>query len=68
MDSHKRNVMSCAVLPPLPSRVRAGVRVNVRASAGCSPHPNPLPKGARGRIVRFVEFVITPLTLLITGS
>ncbi|EHX96648.1 hypothetical protein ECDEC14D_0543 [Escherichia coli DEC14D] len=26
------------------------------------------PKGARGRIVRFVEFVITPLTLLITGS
>ncbi|EGE2274735.1 hypothetical protein BZL33_18090 [Escherichia coli] len=64
MDSHKRNVMSCAVLPPLPSRVR----VNVRTSAGCSPHPNPLPKGARGRIVRFVEFVITPLTLLITGS
>ncbi|EFO1093353.1 hypothetical protein AWE26_00220 [Escherichia coli] len=68
MDSHKRNVMSCAVLPPLPSRVRAEVRVNVRTSAGCSPHPNPLPKGARGRIVRFVEFVITPLTLLITGS
>ncbi|KDV72429.1 hypothetical protein BU63_07480 [Escherichia coli O118:H16 str. 07-4255] len=66
MDSHKRNVMSCAVLPPLPSRVRAGVRVNVRTSAGCSPPP--LPKGARGRIVRFVEFVITPITLLITGS
>ncbi|EFJ84062.1 hypothetical protein HMPREF9536_05674 [Escherichia coli MS 84-1] len=44
------------------------MRVNVRTSAGCSPHPNPLPKGARGRIVRFVEFVITPLTLLITGS
>ncbi|EAA4814693.1 hypothetical protein UQ82_08940 [Shigella dysenteriae] len=68
MNSHKRNVMSCAVLPPLPSRERAGVRVNIRTSAGCSPHPNPLPKGARGRIVRFVEFVITPLTLLITGS
>ncbi|PSF91688.1 hypothetical protein C6962_03215 [Escherichia coli] len=67
MDSHKRNVMSCAVLPPLPSRVRAGVRVNVRTSAGSFPHL-PLPKGARGRIVRFVEFVITPLTLLITGS
>ncbi|OKV07348.1 hypothetical protein AWP52_22120 [Escherichia coli] len=69
MDSHKRNVMSCAVLPPLPSRVRAGVRVNVRTSAGwVAPPPPPLPKGARGRIVRFVEFVITPLTLLITGS
>ncbi|OKX21011.1 hypothetical protein AWP90_22885 [Escherichia coli] len=68
MDSHKRNVMSCAVLPPLPSRVRAGVRVNVRTSAGWVPPPPPPPKGARGRIVRFVEFVITPLTLLITGS
>ncbi|OKV82855.1 hypothetical protein AWP66_20020 [Escherichia coli] len=69
MDSHKRNVMSCAVLPPLPSRVRAGVRVNVRTSAGWGPPPPPPPpKGARGRIVRFVEFVITPLTLLITGS
>ncbi|OKV35269.1 hypothetical protein AWP56_19705 [Escherichia coli] len=72
MDSHKRNVMSCAVLPPLPSRVRAGVRVNVRTSAGWGGRPPPPPppplKGARGRIVRFVEFVITPLTLLITGS
>ncbi|EAA0841768.1 hypothetical protein DLW97_06625 [Shigella boydii] len=68
MDSHKRNVMSCAVLPPLPSRERAGVRVNIRTSAGCSHPPNPLPKGERVRIVRFVEFVITPLTLLITGS